>query len=241
MGSNKAIYRPHHRGNRGAVESINGIDMGNDVFGLLSQIADVDNLSNDLRREYEASVKRYNEMNAFVEEQREIGKSNGISEGVEKGLLDTFAQYAEGMKSAGISIDDIQSIAKIKSKIQQNKEAETATTDSEEEQRRKEILSYMPWVKEGELYYYFAGLKGPGALSDEERRVYSTAIRHFRDTLGVMQGARGEGFDEGFEKGLEAGRHAAQMLCVKELKDMGVSIDVIQKITGFTAEEIEAL
>ena len=57
---------------------------------------------------------------------------------------------------------------------------------------------------------------------------------------GLVEG-RAEGHAEGLEEGLAKGLAEGIIMTAKKFKSMGVETAVIQKATGLTAEEIEAL
>ncbi|OQX28474.1 MAG: hypothetical protein B0D92_08745 [Spirochaeta sp. LUC14_002_19_P3] len=57
---------------------------------------------------------------------------------------------------------------------------------------------------------------------------------------GIMQGiiqGREEGIEQGMERGMEKGIHQT----AKNLRDTGISMDIISRSTGLTAEEIQRL
>ena len=79
------------------------------------------------------------------------------------------------------------------------------------------------------------------SLSKEERRQYDESLRHYRDTLVVMEGQFMEGEAKGRAEGRAEGEREGYMKMAKNLKAMGFSIDDIVKASGLTAEEVTAL
>ena len=82
-----------------------------------------------------------------------------------------------------------------------------------------------------------------------ERYEYEESLKAYRDWFSVMETAelRGEerghakGLKEGHAKGLEEGTHKANVAIASRLKQMGFSIEDIQKATGLSEEEIREL
>ena len=82
-----------------------------------------------------------------------------------------------------------------------------------------------------------------------ERYEYEESLKAYRDWFSVMETAelRGEerghakGLKEGHAKGLEEGTHKANVATALRLKQMGLSVEDIQKATGLSEEEIREL
>ena len=82
-----------------------------------------------------------------------------------------------------------------------------------------------------------------------ERYEYEESLKVYRDWFSVMETAelRGEerghakGLKEGHAKGLEEGTHKANVATASRLKQMGFSVEDIQKATGLSEEEIREL
>ena len=83
------------------------------------------------------------------------------------------------------------------------------------------------------------------SLSKEEREKYDESIKVYRDNLAAMEYAEVKGRAEGLEKGRMEGRAEGekkkQIEVARNLKQMGLSVEVIVQGTGLTAEEIERL
>ncbi len=79
------------------------------------------------------------------------------------------------------------------------------------------------------------------SMTQDERLQYDESLRKYRDTIGVLEGARIEGLEQGRAEGRAEGEAATKLAHAKTLKDLGVAIDIIIKTTGLTAEEIATL
>ena len=64
---------------------------------------------------------------------------------------------------------------------------------------------------------------------------------NFRDWYSVISTAEKKGREEGREEGLKEGVREANLNNARNLKKLGVAIDVISQATGLSKEEIEAL
>jgi predicted transposase/invertase (TIGR01784 family) len=75
------------------------------------------------------------------------------------------------------------------------------------------------------------------SLNKEERREYEHTLKVFRDLRGAMDGADLKGYRRGMEKGIEK----STLQIARNLKAMGVSMDIIKQSTNLTEEEIQKL
>ena len=91
----------------------------------------------------------------------------------------------------------------------------------------------MPWVAQDAVFKKLSEITDIASLNKEERKKYDESLRHYRDTLIVMEGQYLEGEAKGRAEGI---RDTA-----RKMKADGLPLDVISKYTGLTAEEIEAL
>ena len=78
-----------------------------------------------------------------------------------------------------------------------------------------------------------------------ELKEYEDSLKVYRDLKNSLDHAEEKGYvkghEEGHAEGLVEGRAEGIVMIAKKLKSMGVETAVIQKATGLTAEEIEAL
>ena len=86
-----------------------------------------------------------------------------------------------------------------------------------------------------------------------ERLKYDEALKKYRDTISVLEGARMEGYNEGLEigykegleigykEGLEIGYKEDTIAIARKMKAYGVAWDMIAEITGLTIDEVKDL
>ena len=91
------------------------------------------------------------------------------------------------------------------------------------------------------------------AMSKKERQAYDAHIENIRFQNDVLNTAREEGREEGFDEGraegraegieigLEKGRIETLAIVVRAMKLQGMAMEEIIKLTGLTADEINAL
>ena len=75
----------------------------------------------------------------------------------------------------------------------------------------------------------------------EERIKYDRALKHFRDTIAVMEGQKQEGRAEGIKEGKEQGRIEERMAIAQNMKEKGIDASLISETTGLSTEEINNL
>ena len=107
--------------------------------------------------------------------------------------------------------------------------------------KNMDILQRMPWVAQDAVFKRLSDIAEVASLDKEERRQYDESLRHYRDTLVVMEGQFMEGEAKGRAEGRAEGEREGYMKMAKNLKAMGFSIDDIVKASGLTAEEVTAL
>ena len=76
-----------------------------------------------------------------------------------------------------------------------------------------------------------------GAMSRAERLKYDEALKKYRDTISVLEGARMEGREEGIQEGIRKGVLAN----ARKMKAYGLAWDMIAEITGLTIDEVKDL
>lgn len=96
-----------------------------------------------------------------------------------------------------------------------------------------DILHRMPELFQGAVFQKLASIADVTSLTKEERIQYDASLRHYRDTIAVMEGQYQEGRAEGLA---EERRDNA-----RKMKDEGMSAELIAKYTGLTVEEISVL
>ena len=71
------------------------------------------------------------------------------------------------------------------------------------------------------------------SLSHEDRIRYDASIRHFRDTIAVMEGQ--------YEEGMKQGMEQANIDMARKMKALGADAAFIAKVTRLAAEQIQRL
>lgn len=116
------------------------------------------------------------------------------------------------------------------------KEAEDCDNDFERwiyVLKNMETLDRMPWAAKNSVFRRLAEIGEVSNMTKDEREKYDSALRHYRDTLVVMQGAA--------DKGRAEGRAEANRSVARNLKAMGMSPAEIAKATGLSLKEIAKL
>ena len=82
-------------------------------------------------------------------------------------------------------------------------------------------------------------------FSKNEYMQYEESLKYYRDLKNSLDTAREEGKmegrEEGLKEGLKEGEQRKQIEIARKLKQMGMSSEEIQKITGLSREEIQQL
>lgn len=78
-------------------------------------------------------------------------------------------------------------------------------------------------------------------FSENERRAYEQSIHAYRDIKNGMDAAKEEGLKEGIKKGRAEGRAEEKRNNAKTMKALGIPTETIEKVTGLSRSEIEAL
>ena len=99
--------------------------------------------------------------------------------------------------------------------------------------KNMDILDRMPWAAKDSVFHKLAEIAEVSNMSKEERIKYDSALRHYRDTISVLQGAE----DKGIAKGVEE----TNIKNAQTMKRLGVSKDVIMQVTGLSSEKIDSL
>jgi predicted transposase/invertase (TIGR01784 family) len=103
--------------------------------------------------------------------------------------------------------------------------------------KHMDVLKRMPWILQDSVFKKLSEIAEVASLNNDERKQYDESLRHYRDTLIVMEGQ----YLEGEKKGHAEGRAEEKIDNARSLKKNGVPIDIISKSLGLTPEEIEAL
>ena len=111
--------------------------------------------------------------------------------------------------------------------------------------KNMDILDRMPWAAKDSVFHKLAEIAEVSNMSKEERIKYDSALRHYRDTISVLQGAEDKGWAKGMAKGIAKGiAKGAEENNIKNartMKRLGISKDVIMQVTGLSSEKIDSL
>ena len=111
--------------------------------------------------------------------------------------------------------------------------------------KNMDILDRMPWTAKDSVFHKLAEIAEVSNMSKEERIKYDSALRHYRDTISVLQGAEDKGWAKGMAKGIAKGiAKGAEENNIKNartMKRLGISKDVIMQVTGLSSEKIDSL
>ena len=119
--------------------------------------------------------------------------------------------------------------------------------------KNMDTIKRLPWAAQNSVFQKLAEIADVSSLTKEERLHYDEALRKYRDTLCVLEGAeqrglkrglakgREEGRAEGLAKGLAKGRAEERLEIARNMKADGMSIELIQKYSGLSPEKIAKL
>ena len=103
--------------------------------------------------------------------------------------------------------------------------------------KNMETLSRLPWAAQSAVFKKLESIADVGAMSRAERLKYDEALKKYRDTISVLEGARMEGREEGIQEGIRKGVLAN----ARKMKAYGLAWDMIAEITGLTIDEVKDL
>ena len=124
-----------------------------------------------------------------------------------------------------------------------------------------DTIKRLPWAAQNSVFQKLAEIADVSSLTKEERLHYDEALRKYRDTLCVLESAelrgekreearglakglakgRAEGLAEGRTEGRAEGLVEGRIEAARNMKADGMSIELIQKYSGLSPEEIAKL
>ena len=124
-----------------------------------------------------------------------------------------------------------------------------------------DTIKRLPWAAQNSVFQKLAEIADVSSLTKEERLHYDEALRKYRDTLCVLEGAeqrglkrghaeglakglakgREEGLAKGREEGLAKGRAEERIEIARNMKANGLPVDLIAACSGLSPEEIAQL
>ena len=99
--------------------------------------------------------------------------------------------------------------------------------------KHMDILQRMPFLAQDAVFKRLSEIAEVGSMTKEERRQYDESLKHYRDTIAVMQGQ----YLEGMEKGIATANRAN----ARRMKADSMSTELIMKYCGLTRQEVEEL
>ena len=111
------------------------------------------------------------------------------------------------------------------------------------------MTTALPFQAQQPIFGKVGGIAELVHMSEEDRLKYNISLDTYRTNLSVMKNERAEGREEGLieghKKGLVEGHKKglaeANLAFATKMKSDGMPIDIIQKYTGLTADEIDRL
>lgn len=125
-----------------------------------------------------------------------------------------------------------------------NKELEQCETDFDRWiyiLKHMETFDRMPWAAKDSVFRKLAEIGEVSNMTKEERVKYDDALRHYRDTLVVLEGARLRGVSDGKAEGRAEGRAEGILSVARKMKGKGLSDQDIAEYTGLALKTVEKL
>ena len=117
------------------------------------------------------------------------------------------------------------------------------------EQLKQEVAATKLPQETKELFYKVLDTADISTLSEKDQLRYESDLKNYMDTMSCIEFAeikgktegRAEGLAEGLAEGRAEGKSSATAEIARSMKAEGLSIAMISKFTGLSAEEIGAL
>ena len=103
--------------------------------------------------------------------------------------------------------------------------------------KNMETLNRLPWAAQSAVFQKLESIADVSGMTRAERLQYDEALRKYRDTISVFEGARMEGREEGIKEGMKKGMVAN----ARKMKAYGLALDMIADITGLNIDEVRDL
>ena len=100
-----------------------------------------------------------------------------------------------------------------------------------------ETLNRLPWAAQSAVFKKLESIADVSAMTRAERLQYDEALKKYRDTISVFEGARMEGLAEGRAEG----RKDEKIANARKMKTYGLALEMIADITGLTIDEVRDL
>ena len=103
--------------------------------------------------------------------------------------------------------------------------------------KNMETLNRLPWAAQSAVFKKLESIADVSAMTRAERLQYDEALKKYRDTISVFEGARMEGRAEGRAEG----RKDEKIANARKMKTYGLALEMIADITGLTIDEVRGL
>ena len=103
--------------------------------------------------------------------------------------------------------------------------------------KNMETLNRLPWAAQSAVFQKLESIADVGGMTRDERLQYDEALRKYRDTISVFEGARAEGRAEGILQG----QRNEKIENARKMKAYGLALDMIADITGLNIDEVRDL
>ena len=90
--------------------------------------------------------------------------------------------------------------------------------------KNMDTIKRLPWAAQSSVFQKLAEIADVSSLTKEERLHYDEALRKYRDTLCVLEGAEQRGLKRGREEGLAKGREEGREEAARNMKAKGLSV-----------------
>ncbi len=102
-------------------------------------------------------------------------------------------------------------------------------------------LMERPKALREEIFKRLFNLAEISKYDKNERLAYQDSLKNYRDYYNTMDYAKQQALDEGLAKGRAEGISQSKLEMAKKMKDDGMSIEIIQKYTELSKEQIDNL
>lgn len=119
-----------------------------------------------------------------------------------------------------------------------NKEVDECTDDFDcwiYTLKNMETLNRLPWAAKNSVFERLAQIADVSSMSRQEREQYDVALKRYRDTYAVIDGAE----DRGLKKGREEGREEERINSIQIMYSCGITIEMIAQKYNMTVEQVK--
>ena len=107
--------------------------------------------------------------------------------------------------------------------------------------KNMDILNRMPWAAQHAVFQRLAKVSETSGFTPEERERYENSLKIFNDNVAIARRQRAEGHSEGYAEGKAEGEVSKAKEIAKNMKSLGIDLVTIQRATGLSEAEINAL